>query len=50
MRKSFKVGLIIALILLIIGTLGIYVSTTPQYKTIELNGYSFEVPQTNNSI
>lgn len=50
MRTSFKVGLILALILLIIGTLGIYVSTTPHYKSIEVNGYSFEVPENNNSI
>ena len=50
MRKTFKIGLLIAVVLLLIGSIGAYVLTIPHYKSIELNGYSFEVPESNNTV
>ena len=44
MRKNFKLLLIALLALLIVASIGAITFLTPHYKTIELNGYKMEVP------
>ena len=50
MRKNMKIIIIVIIILLAIITAAAYLLLTPQYKTIDINGYTLEVPDTNNSI
>ena len=45
MRKNFMILLIALIALIIVASAGAYVLLTPHYKTIEVNGYQMEVPE-----
>jgi len=50
MRKNFIILLIALICVLLIASVGANFLLTPHYKTIDLNGYSFEVPESNDNI
>jgi len=50
MRNNFKIILIGIIALILIASAAAYVVLTPSYKTIELNGYKLEVPDSNANV
>jgi hypothetical protein len=50
MRKNFKIMLIGLLALICVASVGAYALMTPQYKTLEVNGYQLEVPDSNANV
>ena len=50
MRNNFKILLIGLLAMLLVASASAYILLTPSYKTIEVNGYKLEVPQSNSNV
>lgn len=47
MRQNIKIAVIIVAVLIILASIGAYLALTPHYKSIEVNGYTIEVPENN---
>lgn len=50
MRNNFKILLIGLLAIVLVTSTSAFVLLTPSYKTIEVNGYQLEVPQSNTNV
>lgn len=50
MRKNIMIVLTAFIVLLVVAAIGANILLTPQYKTIDLNGYKMEVPASNANI
>ena len=48
MRNEIKIAIILLVILFAL--IGVYFAFTPQYKTINMSGFSLEVPQSNANV
>jgi len=50
MRNNFKIMLIGLVALILVASVSAYILLTPQYKTIEVNGYKLEVPDSKSNV
>lgn len=50
MRQNIKLLMIAIVIIALLATIGAYIALTPQYETIDVNGYKLEVPKSDVNI